>query len=143
MSDQEIRCVLLADKHHSLSEGIRALLQRQFDAVATVVDEASLVESAARMQPDVVVADLALIFGENFAWLRRLLARCPQSLVIVLSPYEELTFQQAAFDAGAMGFVRKVDISTQLLPAVNQVLSGGRYIPPEKERRVLRENPSE
>src|SRR5688572_4577475 len=105
MSVKEIRCVLLADRHHTLSEGVRCLLQRQFEAVVTVTDESSLVESAVRMHPNVVVADLSLTKGECYGWLRQLLARCPESRVIVLSDYPELSVREAAFDAGAAGFV--------------------------------------
>jgi DNA-binding NarL/FixJ family response regulator len=138
MSDQEIKCVLLADRHHNLSEGIRGMLQKQFQAVVTVADEASLVESATRMQPNVVVADLALTQGESFGWLRRLLARCPGSRVIVLSTYDEGTVKEAAYEAGAAGFILKSEISSQLFAAVNEVLAGGRYVPPEKETRTIR-----
>jgi DNA-binding NarL/FixJ family response regulator len=119
--------VLLADRHHNLSEGIRVLLQREFHASVTVTDEVSLLESAARMQPNVVVADLALTEGESFGWLRRLLARCPESRVIVLSPYDESSVKEAAFEAGALGFVLKHEIASQLLNAVDAVLAGRRY----------------
>jgi len=130
----KIKCVLLADRHHTLSEGIRVLLQREFQAVVTVADEASLLESAARMQPSVVVADLALTQGESFGWLRRLLARCPELRVIVLSPYDESTVKREAFEAGAAGVVSKFDISSQLVPAVNEVLAGRRYEAPDPVR---------
>ena len=139
----EIKCVLLADRHQGLSEGIRGLLQRQFQAVVTVMDEAALVESAIRMQPNVVVADLSLTRGESFGWLRRLLARRPESRVIVLSDYPELAVQQAAFEAGAVGYVMKIEISSQLLPAVNAVLSGGAYMPLEAARRSGQETQGE
>ena len=127
MSVKEIRCVLLADRHHTLSEGVRCLLQRQFEAVVTVTDESSLVESAVRMRPNVVVADLSLTKGECYGWLRRLLVRCPESRVIVLSDYPELSVREAAFDAGAAGFVLKIEIATHLLPAVNELLAGRWY----------------
>jgi DNA-binding NarL/FixJ family response regulator len=130
MSIEPIKCVLLADRHHGLSEGIRGLLENDFRAVVMVADETSLVESAARLQPSLVVADLALARGESFGWLRRLLARCPESRVIVLSAHDELTVMQAAFEAGASGFVRKREIASQLLDAVDKVLAGHRYEPP-------------
>jgi DNA-binding NarL/FixJ family response regulator len=136
MSTEQIKCVLLADRHHTLSEGIRVLLQHEFQAVVTVSDEASLLESAARMQPNVVVADLALTRGESFGWLRRLLARCPESRVIVLSAYDEPTVKQEAFDAGAAGVVSKFDIAAQLVQAVNEVLAGGRYEVPDSARHT-------
>jgi DNA-binding NarL/FixJ family response regulator len=131
MSIEAIKCVLLADRHHGLSEGIRGLLEDEFRAVVMVADETSLVESAARLQPSLVVADLALARGESFGWLHRLLARCPESRVIVLSAHDELTVMQAAFDAGAAGFVRKREIASQLLDAVDEVLAGRRYAPPD------------
>jgi len=137
-----MQCVLLADRHHNLSEGIRGLLQRQFQAVVTVADEGSLLESALRMQPTVVVADLALTQGESFGWLRRFLERCPGSRVIVLSPYDESTVIKAAFEAGASGFVLKFEIASQLLPAVNEVLAGRHYVPPVPVRPAAGPNGS-
>ena len=130
MSTEAVQCVLLADRHHGLSEGIRGLLETMFDAVVMVADETSLAESAARLQPSVVVADLSLARGENFGWLRRLLARCPESRVIVLSAHDEKSVMEEAFAAGALGFVRKREISTHLLPSIERVLSGPRQPTP-------------
>jgi DNA-binding NarL/FixJ family response regulator len=130
MSAERIKCVVLADRHHGLSEGIRGLLESEFEAVVMVADETSLLESATRMQPSLVVADLALAQGESFGWLRRLLARRPESRVIVLSSHDAQSIMQAAFDAGASGFVLKREICTQLLEAVDVVLAGGRYLAP-------------
>ena len=124
MSAEPIKCVLLADRHHGLSEGIRGLLESEFEAVVMVADETSLLESAARLQPNVVVADLALAQGESFGWLRRLLSRCPESRVIVISAHDELSVVQAALAAGAAGFVLKREIATQLLPVIEAVRSG-------------------
>ncbi len=129
MSTEAIKCVLLADRHHGLSEGIRGLLESEFQAVVMVADETSLIESAVRLHPSLVVADLALAQGESFGWLRRLLARRPESRVIVLSSHDEASIAQAAFDAGAAGFVRKREIATELLPAVDAVLAGQRHGP--------------
>ena len=137
MSTGIIKCVLLADRHHGLSEGIRSLLESEFEAVVMVADEISLIESAAKLKPSIVVADLALARGECFGWLRRLLARCPDSRVIVLSAYDEQTVMRAAFEAGGAGFVLKREIASQLLDAVDAVLAGRRYAPPSVSQRLL------
>lgn len=123
MSSESIKCVLLADRHHGLSEGIRGLLESEFDAVVMVADETSLIETAARLHPTVVVADLALTKGESFGWLQRLLARCPDLRVIVLSPHDSPSVQRAALDAGAVAVVRKHEIVTQLLPSIDAILA--------------------
>ncbi len=140
MKSDAVRCVLLADRHHGLTEGIRRLLETSFDAVVMVADEASFLAGAERLRPNVVVADLALTPGESFGWLRRLLMRCPESRVIVLSTHEELTVIQAALEAGAAGLVLKREIASQLLDAVEAVLAGQRYVPAGAAGRVLQKN---
>jgi DNA-binding NarL/FixJ family response regulator len=137
MKSEAVRCVLLADRHHGLTEGIRGLLETSFDAVVMVADETSFLESAERLRPTIVVADLALTHGESLGWLRRLLVRCPESRVIVLSTHDELTVVRAALEAGAVGFVRKREISSQLLNAVEAVLAGKNYVPPDVAGKVL------
>lgn len=124
MTQNTIRCVLLADRHHGLSEGIRVLLGTMFEAVVMVADETSLAESASRLHPSLVVADLALARGENFGWLRRLRARCPGVRVIVISTHDEEAVAKEAFAGGAAGFVRKREIATHLLPTIEAVLAG-------------------
>jgi DNA-binding NarL/FixJ family response regulator len=137
MKSEAVRCVVLADRHHGLTEGIRGLLKTSFDAVVMVADETSCLESAERLRPSLVVADLALASGESFGWLRRLLVRCPGSRVIVLSTHEEFTVVQSALEAGAAGFVLKREISSQLLNAVETVLAGKNYVPPGAAGKVL------
>jgi len=102
-------------------------LLADFQSVVTVQNEVALVENSIRMQPSVVLADLSLTRDSSFDWLRRLLSRCPMSRVIVLSDYPESSVREAAFSAGAAGFVLKVKISSHLLHAVDQVLAGHRY----------------
>lgn len=126
----DVKCVLLADRHHGMSEGIRGLLESEFRAVVMVADETSLIESALRMHPSVVVADLALTRGESFGWLRRLLARCPESRVIALSAHDEQTVMHAAFEAGAVGFVLKREVATMLLPAIDAALAEPQHTAP-------------
>jgi DNA-binding NarL/FixJ family response regulator len=122
--------VLLADRHHGLIEGIHGLLKTTFATVVMVTDENSLLESASRMQPTVVVADLSLASGRGFGWLDRLLGQSPGSKVIVLSVHDEPTVVQAALEAGASGFVLKRAIVSDLFNAVDAVLDGQRYVSP-------------
>jgi len=59
--------VLLAVRHHGLIEGIHGLLATTFATVVMVADENSLVESAERMRPALVVADLSLVGDGSFS----------------------------------------------------------------------------
>ena len=137
MSADAIKCVLLADRHHGLSEGIRGLLGSEFEAVVMVADEKSLMETADRLRPSIVVADLALGRGESFGWLRRLMKRCPGSRVIVLSAHDEPCVVEAAAAAGAAGFVLKRAIVTQLLPGIDAVRMGNHYFPTAAKQNAI------
>jgi two-component system secretion response regulator SsrB len=120
-------CVVLADRHYGVAEGVRGLLETMFDVVVTVADEASLGESASRLDPALAVVELSLSPGERLGWLTRLHARCPGLKVIVLSVHDEPSVRRATHAAGAQGFVVKRAIATELLPAVETVLAGRRY----------------
>jgi two-component system secretion response regulator SsrB len=128
MEKEPVKCVLLADRHHGLTEGVRGLLETTFQAVVMVADEASLLASAERLQPMLAVVDLSLARADNLRCLRELRARCPHLKLIVLSVHDETSVRDAALQAGADGFVLKRAIATDLLRAVDAVLAGNRFI---------------
>jgi DNA-binding NarL/FixJ family response regulator len=130
MNGETSKCVLLADRHYGVIEGIHGLLETTFATVVMVTDENSLMESASRLQPAVVVADLSLASGSGFGWLGRLLGQNPASRIIVLSVHDEPTVVESALAAGASGFVLKRAIASDLLNAVDAVLAGERYVSP-------------
>ena len=130
MNDRSTRCVLLADKHHGLMEGVRGLLETAFGTVFMVGDEASLIDGVSRLEPSVTVVDLALAGGNWLQLLRTLRERSPASKVIVLSMYDELSVVRAAMGVGVNGFVLKRAIATDMLDAIASVLRGASYISP-------------
>jgi DNA-binding NarL/FixJ family response regulator len=121
MYDKPLSCVLLADRHHGLSEGVRGLLETEFGSVVMVADEASLIDAAGRLRPDVAVVDLSLARERGLGWLRAVHERCPGLKIIVLSVHDEQSVRAAAIAAGADAFVLKREIATHLLAAVEMV----------------------
>jgi DNA-binding NarL/FixJ family response regulator len=121
MPNEHLSCVLLADSHHALSEGVRGLLDSAFGTVLMAADEASLLEGATRLQPDMAVVDLSLAQHGDLSWLREVRERCPDIKMIVLSVHDEESVRQAAIEAGADAFVVKRNIATDLLPAVESL----------------------
>lgn len=124
MPGKRLSCVLLADRHHGLTEGVRGLLETAFGTVVMVADEASLLDGANRIQPDVAVVDLSLARDAGLGWLHALRQRCPDLKVIVLSVHDEQSVRRAALEAGADAFVLKRAIATELLTAVDAVRAG-------------------
>ncbi len=124
MSSETVKCVLLADRHHGLTEGLRGLLETSFDAVVMVADEASLIESTRKLQPTMVVVDLSLGRADQLQWLGRLRSLSPSLKLIVLSVHDEPSVREAVLKAGADAFVLKRAIATDLLPAIDSLMSG-------------------
>jgi len=123
-------CVLLADRNHRLSEGVRGLLETVFSKVFMVADQTSLIEGAARLSPALVIVDVSLAQGDVGELLRSIHESAPAVKVLLLSVHDESAVATAAFAAGADGLVLKRAIATDLLPAVDAVLAGRRYVSP-------------
>jgi DNA-binding NarL/FixJ family response regulator len=125
--------VLLADSHLNMVTGVYSLLETIFESVLMVSDEHSLLEAVSTFQPDLVIADLSLPSpcegaGESLA--SRLKRHCPELRLIVLSVYDDPIVVAEVRSAGAVGFVLKRSVGSDLLPAVREVLAGGTYISP-------------
>jgi two-component system secretion response regulator SsrB len=123
-------CVLLADPHHGLSEGVRGLLATAFQTVVMVADEGSLFESASRLQSDLAVVDLALSGSNGLELVRRLRRRFAEMKLIILSIHDYSVLGRSVLEAGANGFVVKRAIATDLLAAIDAVLAGQEYVSP-------------
>lgn len=130
MSPRSVSCVLLAERHSSLTEGIRGLLASMFDVVVMVADEVSLVEGAKRLRPAMAIVDLSLTGVSTADLLRRLQADCGGLKVLLLSVHDESAVARSVLEAGASGCVLKRAIVSDLLPAVEAVLGGSTYVSP-------------
>jgi DNA-binding NarL/FixJ family response regulator len=127
-------CVLLADRHHRLSEGVRGLLETAFSGVFLVADQASLLEGAARLLPALIVVDVSLAEGNLGDMLASIRVRAPDAKILLLSVHDEPTVAAAAVAEGADGLVLKRAIATDLLPAIAALAGGRRYVSPDVAR---------
>ena len=134
MSARTPNCVLLADRHHRLSEGVRGLLETAFSRVFMVADQTSLMDGATRLTPALVVVDVSLAHGDVADLLNSIRDRAPAARILLLSVHDEPAVVDAAFAAGADGLVLKRAIANDLLPAVDALLAGRRYVSPHAGR---------
>lgn len=128
--------VLVGQAHQRLSEGLRGWLQASFDGVYMVADRSSLIEGAHRLQPALVVADLALAEGDVAALLTELHHQAPHSPTLLLSDYDDARIDAAALAAGAAGVVHKSSLAADLSAAVEAALAGPPLDPPPGTHRA-------
>jgi len=123
--------VLLADCHQEMLAGVRSLLEDIFERVFMVADEASLLEGAEKIQPDLIVADLSLPVTREINIVRRLHKSFPGIKLIIMSVHDDQIAINECLEAGAAGFVLKRTAVNDLVPAIKAVLKGTVYVSPQ------------
>lgn len=130
--------VLLADDHPVFRQGLRALLERErFDIVGEASDGLEAIALAERLQPTVVVIDLAMPALNGIDAAREIVRRVPRSKVILLSMYTEEHHVLEALRAGVKGCVSKSQAAEHLLQAIKDVCAGGVYLSPHVSGAVV------
>ena len=122
--------ILLADDHKILVEGLRSLLEPEFELVGMVEDGRALVAAAEKLQPDVIVADISMPLLNGIEAVRQIRANGSSAKVIFLTMHPDVSYARRALEEGASGFVLKHSASSELVTAIRQALIGQIFITP-------------
>jgi DNA-binding NarL/FixJ family response regulator len=122
--------VLLADDHRMVAEALRSLLEEEFELLGVVEDGRQLVETAQRVRPDVIVADITMPHLNGIDALTQLRRDNPDVRVVFLTMHKDAAYARRALDAGARGYVLKHSAPAELVLAVRAALDGKTFITP-------------
>ena len=121
--------VLIGDDNPAMLDAVKHMLQGEFNVVAALEEARDVVDQVSKLQPDVVVLDLAMGGMNGFEITRQLRIDLCRSKIIFLTVHEDLDFIRAALDAGASGYVFKSRMNTDLRTAMKMVLNDKVFIP--------------
>jgi two-component system, NarL family, response regulator NreC len=131
--------VVLVDDHAVVRSGLHLLLDAQEDI--EVVGEAGNAKDAifrARaLKPDVILLDVVMPGESGIEVLPKLLKESPETQVLVLSMQDDPSYVREAFAAGASGYVLKEAVDEEVVSAVREIASGGRYVHPALGARMI------
>ncbi len=122
--------ILLADDHQIVLEGLKNLLEPEFEVVGTVEDGRALVAEALKLHPDVIVVDISMPLLNGIEAVRQIKKTDDRSKIIFLTMHPDVTYAATAFDAGASGYVLKNSASRELVTAIKAAVQGKTYITP-------------
>jgi two-component system response regulator NreC len=124
--------IALADDHHIVRQGLRALLEAEpdFTVVGEAGDGLEGLELAERLSPDVLVVDLMMPGLNGLDVTRQLSKSRPRTRIVVLSMYSNEAYVLEAFTNGASAYVLKDSRPSDLLQAVREVAAGRQYLSP-------------
>lgn len=120
--------ILLADDHRIVLEGLRSLLERDFELTGLVTNGRDLVDAALRLRPDVIVADISMPLLNGIDAVRKLRTEGCEAKIVFLTMHPDLTYATRALEAGGSGYVIKHSAPDELVAAIHASLRGDTYI---------------
>jgi DNA-binding NarL/FixJ family response regulator len=134
--------LLLADDHRIVVDGLRSILSPEYELVGIVENGRELIKAAKRLNPDVIVADIAMPQLNGLDAVAQIRKDGCQAKIVFLTMHKDATYAARALAVGASGFVLKHSASTELLTAIGAALSGKTYITIEIAERLERSTSS-
>jgi DNA-binding NarL/FixJ family response regulator len=132
--------ILVADDHELVRRGIRGLLRarRGWTVVGEALNGREAVEKASSLKPDLAILDISMPDLDGLQATRQIREEVPTTKVIVLTMHDSDQMVRRVLDAGALGYVLKSDLATQLVKAVKQVSAGKQFLTPRISDMVLK-----
>ena len=131
--------ILILDDHAVVRRGLRTVLEAQsgWTVVGEAADGRSGVEMARQLQPDVVVADIAMPVMNGLDATRRIREISPRSAILVFTMIDSEELVRDVLSAGARGYLLKSDIDRLVVTAVEALSAGLPFLNTAASERVL------
>lgn len=131
--------VLMADDHELMLDGLRRLLESEYELVGCVSNGAELVAAAEELQPDLILLDISMPVMDGLEAARQLKQRGCKARLVFLTMHRDPEYVKEAFRAGASGYVLKHAAGTELAVALREVLRDHVYLSPLVTKSTLAE----
>jgi len=127
--------ILLAEDRQDMLQAINLALGNEFSVIGAVRDGRDAVELTNILHPDVLVLDISMpvVNGIEAAYCLKNLGS--QARIIFLSIYSDQEFVEVALSTGAVGYVVKTSITTDLVPAIWAAMEGKVFISPSMHQQ--------
>lgn len=131
--------ILLGDDHSLVLEGIKRLLEDDFEVVGSADDGATLVREAARLRPNLILLDISMPILNGIDAAREIKKELPEAKLIFISMHANSIYVRKALEVGASAYVLKSGASEELKKAIGTVRSGNTYLSPGLDRDVIQD----
>ncbi len=131
--------VVLADDHHIVRQGLRAVLEAEgdFSVIGEEADGLKVVALVERLRPGVLLLDLQMPGLNGLEIARQIAQRGLKTRVVILSMHANETYVLDALRHGAAGYVLKDANPAEVVEAVREVGAGRRYLSRSLSERAI------
>ena len=118
--------VLLADDHPLVQDGIRTRFEEfeDIDVIGVASDGEELLQKAALLNPDIIIADISMPRINGLEATRLLSQKHPEIKVLILTMHDNKEYMQNAIDSGAKGYILKDQPADEMITAVRSIYNG-------------------
>ena len=131
--------IMIVDDHPLYVEGLKNLLQEDFEIVSAVSTGFEAVEEARRTKPDVILMDINMPGLDGIVATREILSRQPEIKILMLTSFGETDTLYRAIRAGAVGYLLKDLEDTEIIWGLKELQKGRNPFSPGLENLVLEE----
>ena len=122
--------VLLADDHEDFLAVAARHLKPHFEVIKAVGDGQALLDQAARLEPDIVVLDISMPVLNGIEAAKKLRATGSLARIVFLTMHADPDYVRAALATGALGYVLKSRLASDLLSSMREALAGRLFVSP-------------
>ena len=116
--------VVVADDLAPVLSAVAALLKEPFDVVGMVSDGRAALETTLKLEPDLVVLDISMPAMSGIEVAQELRRRGNKAKIVFLTVHEDADILKTCHAVGGLGYVVKVLMDSDLIPAMNEALAG-------------------
>lgn len=139
MSFEQKKTVIIADDHAMFRQSMSEFLSRNgFDVIEEVENGHEAIRAARKLKPDIAILDLSMPLLNGIDSARDIQKRSPETLLVLLTMYDDDMSVLEALKAGIRGYVLKSQTSEDLLVALRDVQQGSVYLSPGVSNAVVK-----
>ncbi len=122
--------VILDDDHLRMREKVTRMLESEFDIIGAVTDGEALLKEATELDPDLVILDITMTVLPGIESARRLRSTGAHAKIVFLTVHEDPDFIREALATGALGYVVKPRLASDLRVAMREALEERSFVSP-------------
>jgi DNA-binding NarL/FixJ family response regulator len=126
--------VLLVDDNGQMLTDLRDELSDEFEIAGTAENGEEAVREVLRLDPDVLVLDLNMPGMNGLRVASSLREKHPRTKILFLTIHEEPEYISAAFSAGALAYVTKRRLASDLHLAIREAYGGRKFLSPSLQK---------
>ena len=127
---QDRKKIFIVDDHPVFRKGLAQLINEEDDLEVTGEAEsvAGAMDMIVKARPDLAIVDITLKDRSGMDLIEYLREYLPALPILVISMHDESLYAERVLRAGALGYITKQEMTSDVVSAVRQVLWGKRYL---------------